>query len=485
MTDNGLVTAILTSIKDLIKYRIIQAVDTGDKTYNSLLHTFFLAILALIMGYVTWENIQGYIGRFSKEFNLDYATKLTEKKKKNFRYMTWTASCVDFTEKFMIYFRGVYGCKDFPSYFHPDNPNVLAPGKRRGMDSICATCDFMPLYYNTNNVVGITRFNYGLTFYYSDEVIMRELIEKIKAIKTEGEPDINPKSCRIWTDSSPGKIIYPDRTMDMFVSRHKSSLISSLDNFIQANNSGALFGGFGTYNLGIMLYGPPGTGKTMVIKAVCNYLKMDALVIDLRKVNTKDKFKKIFDDMTTSPKIAVFDEFDFVQGIIKDRSDDKEFQEEFQDVILEDLKRRQLEVMKLLTDKDGKTNENIKKELDSIENSIGERNNRLTLETMLQVLDGIEEHRGRVIIATTNYINRIDSALLREGRFDLKIELGNFNNEESHELLYKMFSPTATKNELDLLASTKIKENIYTPTKLVNMAISCKNLKPLLEIIKE
>jgi chaperone BCS1 len=49
------------------------------------------------------------------------------------------------------------------------------------------------------------------------------------------------------------------------------------------------------------------------------------------------------------------------------------------------------------------------------------------------------EHRGRVIIATTNHIDRIDPALLRPGRFDYKIKLEHFTINEIKEFINKKF----------------------------------------------
>jgi SpoVK/Ycf46/Vps4 family AAA+-type ATPase len=84
----------------------------------------------------------------------------------------------------------------------------------------------------------------------------------------------------------------------------------------------------------------------------------------------------------------------------------------------------------------------LQKELSSLEARIKELENALTLDTILTVLDGVNEHRGRVIIATTNHLDKIDPALMRAGRFDLKINLGKFNCEEIREMLSIMFGPS-------------------------------------------
>jgi chaperone BCS1 len=46
----------------------------------------------------------------------------------------------------------------------------------------------------------------------------------------------------------------------------------------------------------------------------------------------------------------------------------------------------------------------------------------VTLSGLLNVLDGVGSQEGRLLIMTTNYIERLDAALIRPGRIDQKIE---------------------------------------------------------------
>src|SRR6478609_888646 len=48
---------------------------------------------------------------------------------------------------------------------------------------------------------------------------------------------------------------------------------------------------------------------------------------------------------------------------------------------------------------------------------------RVTLADFLELLDGIVEMDGRIIIMTTNQREKMDSALVRPGRIDLDVEL--------------------------------------------------------------
>lgn len=51
-----------------------------------------------------------------------------------------------------------------------------------------------------------------------------------------------------------------------------------------------------------------------------------------------------------------------------------------------------------------------------------EKASQTALKTFLQILDGISTQYGRIIIMTTNYLEKLDSALIRSGRTDLLIE---------------------------------------------------------------
>ncbi|ORX95073.1 hypothetical protein BCR34DRAFT_498767, partial [Clohesyomyces aquaticus] len=48
---------------------------------------------------------------------------------------------------------------------------------------------------------------------------------------------------------------------------------------------------------------------------------------------------------------------------------------------------------------------------------------KVSLLTLLNVLDSLALSKGRLLIITTNYIKRLDLALMRSSRVDLKLEL--------------------------------------------------------------
>mgnify|MGYP002864766107 CR=1 FL=1 len=45
----------------------------------------------------------------------------------------------------------------------------------------------------------------------------------------------------------------------------------------------------------------------------------------------------------------------------------------------------------------------------------------MTLSCILNTIDGIIENHGRILIITTNYVDQLDSALIRPGRIDARV----------------------------------------------------------------
>eukprot|EP00494_Astrolonche_serrata_P024938 UN25198 len=54
---------------------------------------------------------------------------------------------------------------------------------------------------------------------------------------------------------------------------------------------------------------------------------------------------------------------------------------------------------------------------------------------LLNALDGVASQEGRIFILTTNHIDRLDEALIRPGRCDVKLEI----KKASHIQMEKMF----------------------------------------------
>lgn len=93
--------------------------------------------------------------------------------------------------------------------------------------------------------------------------------------------------------------------------------------------------------------------------------------------------------------------------------------------------------------------------------SFGQPKSQVTLSGILNILDSVSSEEGRIVFATTNHIDRLDSALLRPGRMDVRVEYKNalksqasdlFTRFYSQELMIKSFE-VASKKDLSLSTS--------------------------------
>jgi len=56
---------------------------------------------------------------------------------------------------------------------------------------------------------------------------------------------------------------------------------------------------------------------------------------------------------------------------------------------------------------------------------------------LLNALDGVAAQEGRIVVLTTNHRERLDAALIRPGRIDVEVELGNATASQLAGLLLR------------------------------------------------
>ena len=100
---------------------------------------------------------------------------------------------------------------------------------------------------------------------------------------------------------------------------------------------------------------------------------------------------------------------------------------------------------------------------------------------LFQVLDGVLSNSNLIVIATTNYFDRLDPALIRDGRFDYKIELKGLDYETAVKVCekfgvspddidlknWKLPIPPATLQTV-LLKYKVTNINTYDPNKIID-----------------
>lgn len=173
------------------------------------------------------------------------------------------------------------------------------------------------------------------------------------------------------------------------------------------------------YQLGILLHGVPGTGKTSLIRAIAAYMNCG---------------------ITTVPASLV------------QKLSELEEDEEEAIVVIEDV-----DANIVTHDRDHKSN--------ASENFLDG-----DISDVLNALDGAVVRHGRILIMTTNNIEKLDSALIRPGRVDLKLELGYITGEVFNQITQTFFATTPGLGE-------PVKK--VTPAELQGMVLEGKSLEEI------
>ena len=138
---------------------------------------------------------------------------------------------------------------------------------------------------------------------------------------------------------------------------------------------------------GYLLYGPPGTGKTSVAYALAGELHLKLCAMSLSNAKLTDQM--LANQLQNTPPRSL--------------------------ILIEDI--------------------------DAFFNARDKQDARIPISFsgLLNALDGVGAQEGRIIVLTTNHRERLDAALIRPGRIDVEIELGNADVQQLQGMLLRFF----------------------------------------------
>lgn len=129
--------------------------------------------------------------------------------------------------------------------------------------------------------------------------------------------------------------------------------------------------------------------------------------------------------------------------------------------------------------------EGLRKAAARVKEQIAAIDQELSLDSVLTVLDGTREYRGRVIVACTNYLDKIDRALKRAGRFDIHLHLTKFVASEVRQLLHKIYEESLDEKNTALINEHHFEDHVFTPVDIICAANGAEDLSQCLDILDQ
>ena len=175
------------------------------------------------------------------------------------------------------------------------------------------------------------------------------------------------------------------------------------------------------YRRGYLLYGPPGTGKTSLCFAAAGLLRLRIYVVSLNsRALSEEGLAGLFKALPWRC-IVLLEDIDAAgltakRGAPTSASSDEKAEGEA----------------------DGSGGET--KKDDAASGGKTEENKKISLSGFLNIIDGVASAEGRILVMTTNNIEKIDTAILRPGRVDRMIRFGYATREVIAGLFRAIFA---------------------------------------------
>ncbi|OBS21681.1 hypothetical protein FPOA_08017 [Fusarium poae] len=218
---------------------------------------------------------------------------------------------------------------------------------------------------------------------------------------------------------------------------------------------------------GYLFHGPPGTGKTSFSFALAGVFGIDIYVISLQDPTISEEDLAVL--FTRLPRRCIVLLEDIDTAGLRRANDDEQGEETSEGAGDKDDENKKTD--KSTKKKKTKVKKDVETDSDTDSSSEEERkrrrrkrrhrrdrdntgnkgtNNILTVESislsgLLNAIDGVASHEGRILIMTTNKPESLDDALIRPGRVDVQVGFKNATSEQATELFYRMYEVSRTK----------------------------------------
>lgn len=222
----------------------------------------------------------------------------------------------------------------------------------------------------------------------------------------------------------------PSRPMETVVLDHaqKERILTDINEYLHPSTPRWYANRGIPYRRGYLFAGPPGTGKSSLAWAIAGVFGLDIYCISLVEPTLTEEDLGIM--FTSLPRrcVVLLEDIDSA-GLIKRQeaeevSKDKKKDEDATTNIGTEIAK----AIKAVQDKSEKSKSNDKAQ-------------GISLSGLLNAIDGVASHEGRVLVMTTNFPEKLDDALIRPGRIDMTVNFPLATCSQICELFTRMYSP--------------------------------------------
>ncbi|KAK7426005.1 hypothetical protein QQZ08_007453 [Neonectria magnoliae] len=171
------------------------------------------------------------------------------------------------------------------------------------------------------------------------------------------------------------------------------------------------------YRRGYLLYGPPGTGKSSLSLALAGFFRMRIYMVSLSSIMANEEnLSSLFTELPRRC-VVLLEDIDSA-GLTHTRDDAAKG--EVSDPT---------PAVAAVSSPPGKPN------------ATPALPGRLSLSGLLNILDGVASQEGRVLIMTTNHLEKLDKALIRPGRVDMIVKFGLSDADMTASIFRAIYAP--------------------------------------------